>query len=271
MKPTSQNVNKNEWIDISSKILIPVCLLILSAVTWYTGVKQSEERLSFEKSNAESSLAIQNNEYFLKKSEHDVSMNKRDAEFLKVAFAECKKRGAAGFQQIKDNADALFSSEEIESKLLEKVKANCVATPGSNVDEGNKSGGYYIRDSIESGMQYMKENKYSQAVGSFVDATKFTPKDASLWNHLAYAQFRSGDYIDAFNSISVAVKLGGSNDRVNKNIAINAAKILCAQGNMSAGRNYLEQAIHAFPGLFETVKKDGELLRVCSLTISTGK
>jgi hypothetical protein len=50
-------------------------------------------------------------------------------------------------------------------------------------------------------------------------------------------------------------------------MAINAAKILCAQGNLIDGRNYIRQSINVIPDFLSTVKKDLELGNVCKIDI----
>lgn len=264
----SNKLHERSWFIMIKELLVPICLLVLSAVTWHTNRYQNDERLEFERSNAQSLLALQNSEYFLKKTEHDVSMKKTEADFLKTAFSECNINGRSAIKQISNYADVQFPPSE-RKELMKRVEENCSSDSHSSIDSNKHK--QTVEDFVQSGNGLMKAKSYDEAVEKYIEATKVTPNDAALWDHRAYAQYRAGNYNDAMNSISVAIRIGSNNERTNSNIAINAAKILCAQGNLSGGKNYIQQAINAFPYLFNVVKRDGELLRVCSLTVPTDK
>lgn len=247
--------------------IMPMCIFIMAVVTWYTSVEQNKERVILERQNAQSILSVQNNEFFLRKNEFSASERQLEVAFIRDAFKDCQNQGAMSLKKTEIYANYFFASEEKRALIMQKVKENCIADKEIISHENNQSSDNYYG----LGLLSLKNKKFTEAVGLFSKATKITPSNVLLWNSLAYAQYRAGDFYDAMNSISVAIKIGSKDERVNSNIAINAAKILCAQGNVSGGKSYIQQAINVFPYLFNVVKRDGELLRVCSLTVPSDK
>jgi len=95
-------------------------------------------------------------------------------------------------------------------------------------------------------------------------AVWLAPNDIQAWKALAHAQMRDGDTEDAFKSISRAIDLKPSQGTLPALVAINATKILCAQGKDDKASVYLNVAIGMNGQLLAVAKSDGELQRMCA-------
>lgn len=248
---------------LTELIMLFIATIPMGILNIWIGWEQNNERLSFEKQNAQSILSIQNKELFIKNAEQGLNSQKLDAEFLRIGFDECKNNDDSSFGKIKSYAEVYYSSAEKRNDMIEKVKRSCIGKGPQDIETSAIKRGSENYQGF--GYQYVKEKRFLDAAEAYSQAIKITPVDASLWNQRSYALFRAGKYQDAMNSISIAIKIGSDNVKVRKYMAINAAKILCAQGEVIDGRNYIQQSMNVIPGLMELVEKDTELAGVCNV------
>lgn len=261
-------LNTENKIKITELIMFFIATLPMGIANLWITKDQNDERLAFDRQNAQSILSIQNKELFIKDADQGLNAQKLDVDFLRTSYEECQKYGELSIGKIKSYADAYYSSSEKKNIMIAKVQANCLSK-NNNQSINNQDKPTYTVDHYKSlGFEYLKNKKFLEAAESFSHATQMTPVDASLWNQKAYAQFRAGSYTDAMNSISIALRIGSDNDRVRKYMAINAAKILCAKGDINDGRNYIQQSMYAIPDLMPMVKRDLELGSICKINFS---
>ncbi len=263
MPESTDNKEKTGVVEFFSKILMPLAVLAVSIVTLILNFSQTNERITFDQRVSEKNLSLQNNELFLKKLEHDASMKKIELDFYKDAFEQCQKEGPKSLKVIEQYAEVQFPYPENETEVMKKVRNYCIGLPPQKDINDNPRN--QATDYSNNGAQNIEKKDFVKAANDYISATKNAPKDANLWNQRAYAQYKSKNLDGAMNSISIAIKIGSKNDRLNKIIAINAAKILCARGGLSDGVDYLNQAVKVYPGLFGIIKTDGELIRECAL------
>lgn len=261
-------LNTENKIKITELIMVFIATLPMGIANIWITKSQNDERLAFERQNAESILSIQNKELFIKSAEQGLNSQKLDIDFLRTSYEECQRDGELSIGKIKSYADAYYSSSEKKNIMIAKVQTNCLSKNNNQSVDSQDKPTYSIEYYKSLGFNYLQNKKFLEAAESFSQATQMTPVDASLWNQKAYAQFRAGNYTDAMNSISIALRIGSDNDKIRKYMAINAAKILCAKGDVNDGRNYMQQSINAIPDLLPMVKKDLELGSICKIDLS---
>ncbi|MFB1118824.1 hypothetical protein RF240_21185 [Dickeya dadantii] len=254
-------------LKLTELAMVFIATIPMGAINIWLTKTQNDERLAFERQNAQSILSIQNKELFIKSTEQGLNSQKFDMEFLKTSYDECQKDGALSIGKIRSYAEVYYSTSEKQNSMVAKVQENCISKNNNKSTDSKNEQIYSTEHYKNLGFDLLQNNKFLEAAESFSQATQMTPVDSSLWNQRAYAQFRAGNYTDAMNSISIAIKLGSNNEKVKKFMAINAAKILCAQGNLNDGRNYIQQSISVIPDLISMVKKDSELGNVCKINI----
>lgn len=255
-------------LKLTELIMIFIATIPMGATNIWLNKIQNDERLTFERQNAQSILDIQNKDLFIKSTEQGFNAQKLDIEFLKTSYDECQKDGTLSIGKIKSFAEVYYSTTEKRSNMIAKVQENCISKNNNQLADSKDKPAYSTEHYKSLGFNLLQNNRFSEAADSFIQATQMTPVDSSLWNQRAYAQFRAGNYTDAMNSISIAIKLGSDNEKVKKFIAINAAKILCAQGYLNDGRNYIQQSINVIPNLLPMAKNDLELGNICGIDLS---
>lgn len=258
-------LNTENKLKLTEIAIIFIATIPMGAANIWLTKTQNDERLVFERQNAQSILSIQNKELFIKNTEQGLNSQKLDIEFLKTSYEECQKGGSLSFGKIKSYAEVFYSTLDKQKDMIAKVQESCISKDNNQPSESKDQQIYSAEHYKSLGFNLLQNNKFLEAAESFSHATQMTPVDSSLWNQRAYAQFRAGNYTDAMNSISIAIKLGSNNEKDKKYIAINAAKILCAQGNLNDGRSYIQQSINVIPDLISMAKKDFELGNVCKI------
>ncbi|AIR86579.1 tetratricopeptide repeat protein [Pantoea rwandensis] len=261
-------LNTESKIKITELIMVFIATLPMGVANIWITKNQNDEKLAFDRQNAKSILSIQNKELFIKSAEQGLNSQKLDIDFLRTSYEECQKDGELSIGKIKSYADAYYSSSEKKKIMIAKIQENCLSKNNNQPVDNQDKPTYNIEHYKSLGFEYLQNKKFLEAAESFSQATQMTPVDASLWNQKAYAQFRAGNYTDAMNSISIALRIGSDSDKVRKYMAINAAKILCAKGDVDNGRNYIQQSINAIPDLMPMAKKDLELGSTCKIDLS---
>ncbi|MGK3125842.1 hypothetical protein ACCY16_17115 [Candidatus Pantoea formicae] len=255
--------NGSRKIEIVISIITTISVVCFGGLNIYYSVTQNEERLKFDKQNAESIMLISQRDLFLKNSDHDLSEKKLNNEFLTLALKECNKNDDSSFERIGLYAKSVFGSSKKVGDMLEEIRKNCPQS--SQVEHGAEKERTSAEEYEKIGLLRIKESKFIEASDAFINATRENPDKPALWNYRAYSQFKSGDYESARNSISSAIRLNSTDVKINRLIAINASKILCAQKRIADGSNYIQQAINITPGLYDLAKNDIELKKLCNL------
>ncbi|MNJ54450.1 Tetratricopeptide repeat protein [compost metagenome] len=124
------------------------------------------------------------------------------------------------------------------------------------------------RDHVETpgmaeGRAYVRKGDYDRALLNFNTAVSHDPNDALAWNFKAYSEFRTNQFGAALASISHAWKLNPSENRTRRWVAINATKILCAQGRSSEASTFFNQSASVVPEIVTDVYGDGEFQSTC--------
>lgn len=126
------------------------------------------------------------------------------------------------------------------------------------------SSGYQQSTSgMAEGRAYAKKGDYRSALRSFNIAVTQDPNDPLSWNFKAYSEFRTKQFSAALASISRAWKLNPSENQTRRWLAINATKILCAQGRSSEAATFFNQSASVVPEIVTDVYGDGEFQSTC--------
>ncbi|KNC88256.1 tetratricopeptide repeat protein [Trabulsiella odontotermitis] len=261
---TPATEEKRKKFELINMFVTTISVIVMGSINIYVTYSQNNDRLEFDRQNAQSILSMQNKELFSKDTE---AVKQSELDFLKMGYEECQKDGELSFKRIQAYADVMFTIAEKRDMMVARVRGACSVNVKTTTRDNSASPVNNAESYRKSGVAFLQNKQFTEAADAFINATQMTPVDASLWNQRAYAQYRSGSYADAMNSISVAIRIGSNEERVNNLMAINAAKILCAQGRINDGNNYIKQAINAMPGLIATAQKDGELITVCQLSL----
>lgn len=257
--------NKHKSLEILNAFITTLGVIIMGGINIWVTISQNNERLAFEKQNAESIFSLQQRDLFVKDAEQGLTEKQSDVDFLKMSYAECNKNDESSLNRISSYADVLFSSDKKRNDMMSMVRKICSDSKKSNIPKNEQEPIYDVEFYKKNGFEHLKKNEYTKASQAFINATQLDPGNSSLWNYRAYTQFRSHNYDAAKDSISVAIKIGSQDNKTNILMAINASKILCALGKASDGTNYIQQAINVIPGLYSEAKKDDELMRFCHI------
>jgi len=116
---------------------------------------------------------------------------------------------------------------------------------------------------MAAGRAYARKGDYESALRNFNTAVAQNPNDPLAWNFKAYSEFRTKQFAAALGSISRAWKLSPSENRTRRWVAINATKILCAQGRSSEAATFFNQNASVVPEIVTDVHSDGEFQSTC--------
>ncbi|WP_256943077.1 tetratricopeptide repeat protein [Achromobacter xylosoxidans] len=260
---------KTWWLDIVSKVGIPLSLLILSGVTFYSGSELSKDKLRFERDVAQSDLLRKDRELFLRSNE-----SLRAAARIKGEFIE--KHSALILSNRKQDRILLeqyiVSSFEPDAQTAIRAQVETLRRYTQAVQpeirdpelQPSVSAAQPLKNYIELGQSAVKGKKFEDAILAFKLHLASNPNDAAVWNYLSYAQMRAGQLKEARESISTAIYQQPTDLKVRQFVALNAAKILCSAGEVDEGVGYLKTATQAIPGLAVVASKDGELRNRCA-------
>ncbi|WP_414849388.1 tetratricopeptide repeat protein [Kosakonia quasisacchari] len=262
------NANKHKKFELLNASITTLGVIIMGGVNIWVTISQNNEKLAFEKQNAESIFSLQKRDLFIKDAEQVLNEKQKELDFLKLGFSECNKDDESSFNRISSYADVLFSSEEKRNNILNKIRKDCSINKNIGTQTKQEEHAYDAQYYKSLAFDYINKNQYKEASQAFINATQIEPDNSSLWNFRAYSEFRSGNYNAAKDSISVAIKIGSQDNKTNKLMSINAAKILCAQGKISDGANYIQQAMNVIPGLYSFAKNDKELIKYCHINFT---
>lgn len=265
---TTNNENKHKNLEILNAFITTLGVIIMGTINIWVTISQNNERLAFEKQNAESIFSLQQRDLFIKDAEQGLTEKQSDVDFLKMSYAECNKNDESSLNRISSYADVLFSSDKKRDDMMSMVRKICSESRNTNTAKNEQEPIYGVQFYKKIGFEHLNKKEYTKASQAFINATQLDPENSSLWNYRAYTQFRSHNYNAAKDSISVAIKIGSQDKKTNILMAINASKILCALGKISDGTNYIQQAINVIPGLYPEAKGDDELMKICHINFT---
>lgn len=116
---------------------------------------------------------------------------------------------------------------------------------------------------MSEGRAYVRKGDFESALRNFTTAVELNPNDPLAWNFKAYSEFRTNQFTTALASISRAWKLNPSENKTRRFIAINATKILCAQGRSSEAATFFNQSTSVVPEIVTDVYGDNEFQSTC--------
>lgn len=125
------------------------------------------------------------------------------------------------------------------------------------------SGDQQSAPGMAEGRAYARKGDYESALRNFNTAVARDPNDPLAWNFKAYSEFRTKQFAAALASISRAWKLNPSENRTRRWVAINATKILCAQGRASEAATFFNQNASVVPEIVTDAYSDGEFQSTC--------
>lgn len=116
---------------------------------------------------------------------------------------------------------------------------------------------------MSAGRSSVKKGDYEQALRHFSTAVIQDPRDPLAWNFKAYSEFRTDRFTAALTSIHEAWKLKPTENQTRRWVAINATKILCAQGRSTEAATFFNQSASAVPEIVTDVYGDSEFQTTC--------
>ncbi|MFC4278221.1 tetratricopeptide repeat protein [Achromobacter aloeverae] len=260
---------KGWWLDVMGKVGIPASVLVLSAVTYYSGSEMAETRLQFEKDVAQSELLRKDKELFLRSNDSQRASKRLQSEFVEKHQDLILSGNAEDRKRLEQYVQIAFEQDEQVSVLarIEHLRISARGTESKEESISSQMGqGRALQTSnyVERGQAAVRDRKFDDAVIAFRLYLNGNPNDALVWNYLSYAQMRAGQFRDARQSISTAIYHQPSDYKTRQLISINAAKILCSAGDVDEGISYINTAAQVVPGLTEVARKDGELRSRCA-------
>lgn len=263
---------RSYYVDLISKVTLPAVLAALAWVTYTTNTKAVEERMAFDFSTKRTELRQKEDELFLKKSESERSKESQKTSFIQMQLHRIYSSSPDERKQVEVLAQAMFSTTEDVRDVLAKIAmlrkslpSASEATPVTEHLGQQPSADEYKR----RGIQFAKVKQFSQASQQFATATILAPTDAAAWNYKAYSEMRGGSLDAALKSIGTSIRLRPDDPTLQRNVMLNATKILCSLGQMDDAASYFNKSVAAFPNLLASAKADDELKGRCgnALTI----
>lgn len=252
--PTDYAASQPSKTGLFINVVIPVVSCVVAALTLHLTLLRDSDQSHDKKME----LQQKEIELFYKQSDMQRAKDAAKADFLQKNMALLTSSQSGAMRQVEALIDATFTtpSDALDVRTKARQIHGSAAEPVSQFATG-------IRQFKALGFQYASGGYFAEAAFSFSNAVTLAPDDIQAWNALAYAQLRQGDTEGAFKSISRAIDLKPTELGLARVIAINAVKILCAQGKSESARTYLNVAIDMNQQLLPAVKSDGELLRIC--------
>lgn len=255
---------RSYYVDFLAKIALPAALGSLAWATYVTNTKAIEDRMAFDIDTKRTELRQKEDELFLKKSESERLEDLRKATFIQTNFSLITTPTIDAQVQSETLARAIFPPEDIPDMLMKLalVRASTVSRSGSV----SKISDLSFADYKASGLQFVKKNSYEQALQNFETATLLNPSDVEAWSYKAYAEMRAGNLEEALKSITKSTQLRPTDRKLQRNVMLNATKILCSLGRNADALSYIKVSVAAFPDLLGVAKNDGELKQRCNFT-----
>jgi|GEM_PF-7109837 len=260
---------KTWWLDVIGKVGIPLSLLVLSAVTFYSGSELATSRLRFEKDIAQSDLLRKDKELFLRANESLRAAARVKGEFIERHSSLILSSDPQDKALLEQYIESGFEPDEQAwiRVRVESVRSNG-KTAQSDVQglplQPEENAESPLNNYLERGRLAVRSKKFEDAILVFKLHLASDPNNAAVWNYLSYAQMRAGQIKEARESISTAIYQQPSDLKMRQLIALNATKILCSGGDVDEGISYLKTAALAIPGLSVAASKDGELRQRCA-------
>lgn len=114
-----------------------------------------------------------------------------------------------------------------------------------------------------AGRSSVRKGDYEQALKHFTTAVTQDARDPLAWNFKAYSEFRTNRLTAALTSIHEAWKLNPTENQTRRWVAINATKILCAQGRSTEAATFFNQSASVVPEIVSDVYGDVEFQTTC--------
>lgn len=117
---------------------------------------------------------------------------------------------------------------------------------------------------MAKGRASARKGDYESALKNFSAAVTRNPSDPLAWNFKAYSEFRTKQFAAALDSIGNAWKLNPLENKTRRWIAINATKILCAQGRSTEAATFFNKSASIVPEIVTDVYADAEFQSTCN-------
>lgn len=252
------------YVDLFSKIALPLALSWLAWATYISNTKAVEERMTFDTNVKQAELRQKEDELFLKKSETERSKESLKATFVQNNFELIATSSPEARVKSDALAKATFSSADLNDILLrmEQIRESASRVIGNPQTKSPSPAADYK----SAGLQFVRANNYTQALPYFETATTLLPSDAEAWNFKAYTQMHTGNLEAALTSIETSIWLRPEDKKLQQFVMLNATKILCALNRTTDAHAYLGKSIAAFPELSGVAQRDAELKQRCNFT-----
>lgn len=259
---------KGYYLDIFSKIALPLALGWLAWATYMSNTKAVEDRMTFDINVKQTELRQKEEELFLKKSDAERSKDSLKAAFIQTNFALIATFTPEARLKAEALAKVSFSSNELPDILLKmaQVRESASQLISSTPVAAAPSP---TADYKTAGVRFVKANNYAQALQYFETATLLQPSDAEAWNFKAYAQMRTGNPEAALTSIETSIWLRPIDRKLQHYVMLNATKILCSLNRTADALTYLRKSIAAFPELSSIAQQETELKQRCNFTFGS--
>lgn len=252
------------YIDIFSKIALPLALTGLAWATYLANTRAVEDRMNFDINVKQTELRQKEDELFLRKSDAEHNKESLKAAFIQNNFSLITTATPEARLKTEALAKATFSAGDLTDILM---KLEQVRESASRAISGSPATSPLLQaDYKATGLQSVRANNYTQALQYFETATTLLPSDAEAWNLKAYAQMRTGNLEAALKNIETSIWLRPTDKKLQNFVMLNATKILCSLNRITDAQDYLRKSIAAFPELSIIAQQDWELRKLCNFS-----
>lgn len=94
---TPATEEKRKKFELINMFVTTISVIVMGSINIYVTYSQNNDRLEFDRQNAQSILSMQNKELFSKDTE---AVKQSELDFLKMGYEECQKDGELSFKRI---------------------------------------------------------------------------------------------------------------------------------------------------------------------------
>lgn len=259
-------IKRTFWADLVPKLLISGCMAVVAYATFLSNKEHSNRRLEFDINAKTQELHQREQDLGLRRDDAKLARDIRQSTFIVQNYQQIVSQDSGSEDSVVALAHVVFPDEGEAAAVTAKIRQlRSSASVTSRLSTPATSADAYMA----AGTKALVKNELALALQYFDSATTLAPHSAEAWNSKAYVQMRLGDNEAAFTSIATSISRKPESDRLRRNVALNATKILCSLGRFDEAASYLKNNIAVVPGLVDIAPKEPELKTRCNFSWSS--
>lgn len=161
---TTNNENKHKNLEILNAFITTLGVIIMGTINIWVTISQNNERLAFEKQNAESIFSLQQRDLFVKDAEQGLTEKQSDVDFLKMSYAECNKNDESSLNRISSYADVLCSSDKKRDDMMSMVRKICSESRSTNTAKNEQEPIHGVQFYKKIGFEHLNKKEYTKSI-----------------------------------------------------------------------------------------------------------